>query len=156
MWTRVFMHLQMVYSRLYMCMYSCLRGTLWPVRIKIQTGGQNATSFTFSSALCIVRKYVYLQWRIEKDGFDFLDVASGSAFLWVQSRPRSDALIGARSFVPNSISLHPWTSRNLWTRTLSHWFKSHITHHDCDVGKCQEGDVEKHMLVDQRDDVQVK
>lgn len=92
--------------------FTCSHSNLWPMRVKIQMGGQCGTQLTFSLALCVVRRYLYLEWTIEKDGFDFPAVASGSAFLWVQSQPPSDALIGARSFVPNSVSLHPWTSRN--------------------------------------------
>ena len=76
-------------------------------------GGQSGIGLTFSLALHNVKSYLYLEWTIEKDGFDFPAVAPGSAFLWVQSQPQSDALIGARSFVPNSVFLHPWTSRNL-------------------------------------------
>ncbi len=116
----MYMHFHMIYSRK-LCM--CMDIYMYPQKPLTYEGKNTNVRVAHcspSACLCIVKRYLYLEWTIEKDGFDFPVVASGLAFLWVQSQPHSDALIGARSFVPNSVSLHPWTSRNLYSKTLSH------------------------------------
>ncbi|MED6245426.1 hypothetical protein ATANTOWER_002909 [Ataeniobius toweri] len=82
---------------------------LLPVRTKIKWDVGVAHT---SPLAWIVRRYLYPEGTIEKEGSDFPVAASGLDFLWVQSQPKSDALIGARFFVLNFVSLHPSTSRN--------------------------------------------
>lgn len=70
-------------------------------------GGQSGTRLTFSMARELSKDIYIWNEQLRKLGLITPAVASGSAFLWVQSQPQSDALIRARSFVPNFRLLAP-------------------------------------------------